>query len=238
MGYAEFMPGILRASAVLDFSLGWLTEPLVGLRAQLGGSGAETGCRSRATGYRWRTRTASGEKGIFGLESGWFVPCILTFRQLYPHTQPPSNRNEIMVRTSDSPISTEDAHFPIYDVTSHDHGRDLDLRTLRYLEVGVLHGGASLIVARAMDALGHDGRLVLIDKTPQVNPGDWEVLEPRSVLIAEPSPQALQTARRASGGAFDFAFIDAGHRTEDVLRDAGATLPFMATGGYMLFHDG
>ena len=88
------------------------------------------------------------------------------------------------------------------DVTDHDHGADFDLSSLdviasapawlttaerlilftliyslrpkRYLEIGILYGGASLIVSRAMDTIGSGGRLILVDAKPQVSDEDWQ----------------------------------------------------------------
>jgi predicted O-methyltransferase YrrM len=111
------------------------------------------------------------------------------------------------------------------------------LRPSRYLEIGVLYGGASLIVSKAMDAAGYDGRLTLIDPEPQIDPVHWDQMSGRSVLLEGRSPGAIPEARRAAGGPFDFVFIDAGHSTEAVTRDAEGVLPHVQDGAYLLFHD-
>jgi hypothetical protein len=41
----------------------------------------------------------------------------------------------------------------------------------------------------------------------------------------------------AAGGPFDFVFIDAGHSTKAVMRDAEGVLPHVQDGAYLLFHD-
>jgi len=111
------------------------------------------------------------------------------------------------------------------------------LRPSRYLEIGVLHGGASLIVSRGMDAAGYDGTLILIDPDPQIEPVHWDQMSERTILLRGRSPQAIPEARSAAGGPFDFVFIDAGHSTEAVMRDAEGVLPHVQDGAYMLFHD-
>jgi hypothetical protein len=112
------------------------------------------------------------------------------------------------------------------------------LRPQRYLEIGVLHGGASLIASAAMDASGHDGKLILVDREPALASGLWETIRKRSVLLKGYSPGILAEAREAAGGPFDFVFIDAGHTTEAVIRDAEGVLPHLEDGAYLLFHDG
>lgn len=111
------------------------------------------------------------------------------------------------------------------------------LRPSRYLEIGVLHGGASLIVSKAMDAAGYDGRLILIDPEPQIEPVHWDQMSHRSVLLQGRSPDAIPEAREAAGGLFDFVFIDANHSTEAVMRDAEGVLPHVQDGTCLLFHD-
>lgn len=111
------------------------------------------------------------------------------------------------------------------------------LRPSRYLEIGVLHGGASLIVSKGMDAAGHDGKLILIDPEPQIDPVHWDQMSERAVLLRGRSPEAISEARRAAGGPFDFVFIDAGHSTSAVMRDAEGVFPHVQDGAYLLFHD-
>lgn len=111
------------------------------------------------------------------------------------------------------------------------------LRPARYLEIGVLHGGSAVIAAKAMDAAGHDGKLILVDPKPDIDPLLWKELDGRSVLIQGFSPQVLAEAKEAAGGPFDFVLIDAGHTTEAVMRDAEGVLPYVEDGAYLLFHD-
>lgn len=111
------------------------------------------------------------------------------------------------------------------------------LRPQHFIEVGIRYGGASLIVAKAMDASASDGKLYLIDAQPEVSDDTWARIEHRSELIEGWSPGVLATAAEKAGAPFDFAFIDAGHQMEAVLRDSVGVFPFLADGAYLLFHD-
>lgn len=111
------------------------------------------------------------------------------------------------------------------------------LRPKRYLEVGIRHGGASLIVSRAMDAADYDGRLILVDAEPEVEDATWKQIEHRSDLVTGWSPGVLRKAAEVAGGSFDFVFIDAGHQFRAVMRDTDGVFPFLADGAYLLFHD-
>jgi predicted O-methyltransferase YrrM len=112
------------------------------------------------------------------------------------------------------------------------------LRPRRYLEIGTLRGGSALVVAAAMAAAGHAGRLVLLDPEPQIAPEHWERLAGRATLLRARSPEALPQAQEAAGGPFDLALIDGDHTCAGVLRDAEGLLPYLADGAYVLFHDG
>lgn len=111
------------------------------------------------------------------------------------------------------------------------------LRPVRYLEIGVLHGGASLIVSKAMDAAGHDGRMFLVDPEPRIDPAHWDQMRERASLFEGRSPEVLSEVQKAAGGPFDMVFIDADHSAKAVMRDAEGVLPFLADGAYLLFHD-
>lgn len=155
--------------------------------------------------------------------------------------------------------------FPAWDTTHHGAARHLDLslldvlneapawltqserlllftltytlRPARYLEIGILHGGASLIVSKAMEAAGHDGRMFLVDPEPQVDPIHWGQMRERASLFEGRSPEILAEVRNAAGGPFDMVFIDADHSAKAILRDGEGVLPFLADGAYLLFHD-
>jgi cephalosporin hydroxylase len=111
------------------------------------------------------------------------------------------------------------------------------IRPLRYLEIGVLHGGSALIVSKAMDAAGYDGKVILVDPEPQIDPLHWEQMRERAVLLRGRSPQILPEAREVAGGPLDLVFIDAGHSTKAVMRDAEGVFPHLQNGAYLLFHD-
>ena len=111
------------------------------------------------------------------------------------------------------------------------------LRPQEYIEVGIRFGGASLIVSKAMDASTSDGKLYLVDASPEVAAETWQQIEHRSELIERCSPGILADAARKARAPFDFAFIDAGHQMQAVLRDSVGVFPFLADGAYLLFHD-
>lgn len=111
------------------------------------------------------------------------------------------------------------------------------LRPQEYIEVGIRFGGASLIVSKAMDASSSDGKLYLVDASPEVADDTWKQIEHRSELIEGWSPGVLTDAAKTARAPFDFAFIDAGHQMEAVLRDSVGVFPFLADGAYLLFHD-
>jgi predicted O-methyltransferase YrrM len=153
----------------------------------------------------------------------------------------------------------------MHDVSDHQHGTDIDLALLesirtapawltsserlllfsliyslrprRYLEIGILFGGASLIVTKAMDASKSGGRLVLVDPEPQVAPATWAQIAHRSVILEGRSPEVLERAAAEAGEEFDWVFIDAGHSTDAVLRDAAGVMHYLSDGAYVMFHD-
>ena len=170
-----------------------------------------------------------------------------------------------MANNSKMFLCSDRIQYQIHDVTGHAYGKDVDfgildvihwapamlssaerlllysliycLRPQRYLEIGVLKGGASLIVTKAMDSLNHDGKLVLLDPEPQIAPQHWNLIKHRCELLKGFSPRVLSDAKRVAGGAFDFVFIDGAHTIDSVLRDANGVLPFVQDGAYILFHD-
>ncbi len=111
------------------------------------------------------------------------------------------------------------------------------LKPSRYLEIGTFKGGSALIVASAMDASTPEGRMVCIDIAPQVDPQHWQAIQHRASMIVGNSREVLPKARDIAGGPFDFIFVDADHSESSVFRDANEVLPFLAKGGYLLFHD-
>jgi predicted O-methyltransferase YrrM len=174
-------------------------------------------------------------------------------------------RNFLGVEAVQEFIGPDKITYSVYDVTSHKHGEDIDfnlldvvhtapawlssaerlmlfaliysLRPRRYLEIGILHGGASLIVTKAMDAVGYDGQLILVDNEPKVSSEHWQQMKHRSVLVKGWSPGSLNKAREAAKGPFDFVFIDAGHSKNAVMRDANGVFRYLEDGAYILFHD-
>jgi predicted O-methyltransferase YrrM len=112
----------------------------------------------------------------------------------------------------------------------------LGLRPRRVLEIGTFKGGSTLIVAAALDDLG-EGRIVCVDPAPQIDPTDQQSLATRATILAEPSPEALPSARAAAGGPFDFALIDGDHTFEGVSRDLEGVLEVMADQARILLHD-
>jgi predicted O-methyltransferase YrrM len=111
------------------------------------------------------------------------------------------------------------------------------LRPKRFLEIGTFQGGSALVVAAAMDASDTDGRLVCVDPELRIAPEHWARIEHRTILLEEPSPDALPRAFQVAGGPFDFVLIDGDHSYAGVMRDANGVLPYLADGAYLLFHD-
>ena len=111
------------------------------------------------------------------------------------------------------------------------------LRPARYLEIGTLKGGSALVVSAAMDALDTDGRLFCVDPEPQIEPKVWSRIKHRTTLVRGYSPDVLQSVYESAADPFDLALIDGDHTYTGVLRDANGVLPFVADGGYLLFHD-
>jgi predicted O-methyltransferase YrrM len=111
------------------------------------------------------------------------------------------------------------------------------LRPERYLEIGTLKGGSAMLVAAAMDAADYPGRIVCVDKSPQVSPEIWDRLKSRASMVVGDAKDVLPEAQRIAGAPFDFIFIDGDHREDPVVRDATKAAAVLAPGGYMLFHD-
>jgi predicted O-methyltransferase YrrM len=111
------------------------------------------------------------------------------------------------------------------------------VRPQRYLEVGTLYGGSAAIVCAALDALGLNTRMALVDPEPRVDAALLADLKRRSVLIQGYSPAALRDAMDAAGGKFDFVLIDGDHGYEGTLRDLNGVLPCCLHGAYILCHD-
>jgi cephalosporin hydroxylase len=175
------------------------------------------------------------------------------------------NESSVTMQTKKVFTGPDKIDLTIYDVGGNRHGKDIDFNTLdvirtapawlssaerlmlftliyslrpqRYLEIGILYGGASLIVAKAMDAVNSDGKLILVDINPQVEPSTWQGMEHRSICITGYSPKILRQAFESAKGKFDFVFIDAGHSSNAVTRDAEGVFPFLEDGAYILFHD-
>lgn len=111
------------------------------------------------------------------------------------------------------------------------------LRPKRYLEIGTFQGGSALLVSAAMDALDWDGKLICVDPAPKITPENWERIQHRATIIEGYSPDILEKASQVSGQPFDFVLIDGDHTYNGVMRDAVGVLPYVAKGGYLLFHD-
>ena len=111
------------------------------------------------------------------------------------------------------------------------------VRPQRYLEVGTLFGGSAAIVCAALDALGLDTRMILVDPGPRVDAALLTHLQRRATLIQGYSPAALKDAVKVGGGKFDFVLIDGDHGREGTLRDLDGVFPYCLDGAYILCHD-
>ncbi len=105
----------------------------------------------------------------------------------------------------------------------------------RVLEIGSRHGGSAAIVTSAMEENG-TGILVGLDPSPEITLPQ-ELFHGRFHLIAKPSPEAIPKASRVANGPFDLVFIDGIHIYEQAKKDIEGCLPYLAPGGYILFHD-
>lgn len=110
-----------------------------------------------------------------------------------------------------------------------------NLRPQRVLEIGTCKGGSAAIISRALDQ-GGDGILACVDPYPDIQI-DWDEIAHRAVLLEGFSPQVLPQASEQAGGLFDLALIDGEHTYNAVWADGLGVLPFMAPGGYLVFHD-
>lgn len=111
------------------------------------------------------------------------------------------------------------------------------LRPRSYLEIGTFQGGSALIVANALAALESKARIFCVDPQPKIAPEDWAQLESRAQLFQGYSPQILGEVAQAAGMPFDLVLIDGDHSYTGALRDAQGVLPYVASGGYIVFHD-
>lgn len=111
------------------------------------------------------------------------------------------------------------------------------LRPQRYLEIGTFQGGSALLVGSALDALKSDGRMYLVDPEPKISAENWQRIAHRAEIFKGYSPGILQAVAAKAGQAFDLVLIDGDHTYQGAKRDATGVLPYVAPGGYMLFHD-
>ena len=110
------------------------------------------------------------------------------------------------------------------------------LRPHRCLEIGTAQGGSALVIGAALDDVG-TGHLVSVDRNPMIAPHHWAELRHRATVVKGSSPEALAEAARAAGAGFDLALIDGDHERSGVVRDVEATMPILARGAYLVFHD-
>ena len=115
------------------------------------------------------------------------------------------------------------------------HALVVNLRPRRVLEIGTCKGGSAAIISRALDQAG-EGTLVCVDPYPDIQI-DWLEIAHRATLLEGFSPQMLAAAAEHAGGSFDLALIDGEHTYHAVWADGLGVLPFMALGGYLVFHD-
>jgi len=111
------------------------------------------------------------------------------------------------------------------------------LRPQRYLEIGTFQGGSALLVGSALDALKSDGRMYLVDPEPKISAENWQRIAHRAEIFKGYSPEILQAVAAKAGQAFDLVLIDGDHTYKGAKRDATGVLPYIAPGGYILFHD-
>lgn len=111
------------------------------------------------------------------------------------------------------------------------------LHPQRYLEIGTFQGGSALLVASALDALKSDGRMYLVDPEPKISAENWQQIAHRAEIFKGYSPDILQAVAAKAAQPFDLVLIDGDHTYKGAKRDATGVLPYVAKGGYILFHD-
>jgi predicted O-methyltransferase YrrM len=123
-------------------------------------------------------------------------------------------------------------------------------RPRKILEIGSFRGLTTLNIA--MNAA--DAELHTLDLPPDANPAntafdtnDVNIITSRGDYFYESRPEAARIFQhygdtatfdyKEIGGEVDFCLIDAAHSYEYVRNDTAKTLPLMADGGVMLWHD-
>ncbi len=108
-------------------------------------------------------------------------------------------------------------------------------RPQRVLEIGSRHGGSAAIISCAMEDNGR-GQVIGIDPGPDITVKK-SLFHGRFHLISRPSPEAIPEAYQVANGFFDLVFIDGLHTHRQCAADLAGSLPYLADGGYVLFHD-
>jgi predicted O-methyltransferase YrrM len=134
-------------------------------------------------------------------------------------------------------------------------GLILNIAPHELMEIGCFMGSSTLWIASALAELGGDRKLRSIDlfedvmegmfcPTPLLNPmgyvagllaqaglSDWVDLHKGDSAVLGPE------VARKSGRKLDFLYIDGDHTIDGCMRDFRALEGFVATGGYIMFHD-
>lgn len=111
------------------------------------------------------------------------------------------------------------------------------LQPERMIEIGAGQGGSAQIIVAAMDLVGC-GKLVSVEKCPQLPSIDWQGISHRAELLIGSSPQDLPKAYALLGNKdLELCLIDGDHTYSGVLADILGILPLMAAESYLLFHD-
>jgi len=107
------------------------------------------------------------------------------------------------------------------------------LQPRKCMEVGSFRGYTALAIA---SHLPEDGMLVTLDQSPQHGEAyrEHELARKIERRIGKTSAEMFE---RDQPGSYDFIFLDASHRYENVKRDTAFLLPLLAPRGVLVWHD-
>lgn len=112
-----------------------------------------------------------------------------------------------------------------------DSGRKIEA----YLEIGAAAGGTAYLFHHFMGS----EKIVLLDTNEhpkcQFRPQVLAGIGYQEIIGRSDAPEAIEAAQKA--GPYDLIFIDAEHQYSGVKHDAVTYLPFLKTGGFLIFHD-
>ena len=146
------------------------------------------------------------------------------------------NRPEDNPRRFDVVYNVDGVSWMSYSERVLLYGLVYGIRPQRVLEVGTFQGGSARVMVAAMDD-ADTGKIYCVDPDPRMSEDTAARIAHRATVIAGPSPEALLEAEKLAGGKFDFTLIDGDHSYDGVVRDIEGSLPVVADGSLLTFHD-